>query len=166
MRRGGRFPGRLSGRLAALVAGMWAGILLCIGAIAAPAAFAMLARPDAGRFVNRLFEQEAYLAIAVAVVLFAIERQRSRDAAEAGTGSVFSANLMLLLGALFCTVAGYFAVQPMMQAARAGQGAVSFGMLHAVSSGFFALKGLLVLALAWRLNQVSRTAITRTAKTS
>jgi hypothetical protein len=39
----------------------------------------------------------------------------------------------------------------MMEAARAGQGAWSFGALHAVSSGFFALKGLLVLALAWRL---------------
>jgi hypothetical protein len=74
---------------------------------------------------------------------------------------VFSVNLMLLLGTLFCTVAGYFAVQPMMAAARAGQGAISFGALHAVSAGFFMLKGLLVLALAWRL-----TAITPTATTS
>ncbi len=164
-----RFPGRsfghLSGRCSTLIAGLWAGILLCIGAIAAPAAFAMLARPDAGRFVNRLFEQEAYLAIAVAVVLFAIERQRSRDAAEAGTGSVFSVNLMLLLGTLFCTVAGYFAVQPMMQVARTGQGVVSFGMLHAISSGFFVLKGLLVLALAWRLSHAGPASVTRTATT-
>jgi Domain of unknown function (DUF4149) len=115
---------------------------------------------DAGRFVNRLFEQDAYLSIGVAVVLFAIERQRSRDAAAAGTGSVFSANLMLLLGALFCTVAGYFAVQPMMEAARAGQGALSFGALHAISAGFFVMKGLLVLALAWRLSSATRTATT------
>jgi hypothetical protein len=152
---------RAAGRFAALIAGLWAGILLCIGAIAAPAGFATLARADAGRFVNRLFEQDAYLSIVAAVVLFAIERQRSRDMSAAGIGSVFSANLMLLLGALFCTVAGYFAVQPMMAAARAGQGVVSFGMLHAISAGFFVLKGLLVLALAWRL-----TAITRTATTS
>ena len=149
-----------AGRFAALIAGLWAGILLCIGAIAAPAAFATLARADAGRFVNRLFEQEAYLSIAVAVVLFAIERQRSRDRASGGTGSVFSANLMLLLGTLFCTVAGYFAVQPMMEAARAGQGALSFGALHAISAGFFVLKGLLVLALAWRLSGITRTATT------
>ena len=157
---------RIASRLAALIAGLWAGILLCIGAVAAPAAFAMLARPDAGRFVNRVFEQEAYLSLAVAVVLFVIERQRSRDDAAAGTGSAFSANLMLLLGTLFCTVAGYFAVQPMLEAARAGQGAVSFGMLHAASAGFFVLKGLLVLALAWRLNAVSPKAVTRTATTS
>jgi hypothetical protein len=151
---------RIAGRFATLIAGLWAGVLLCIGAIAAPAAFATLARPDAGRFVNRLFEQDAYLSIGVAVVLFAIERQRSRDAAAGRTGSVFSANLLLLLGTLFCTVAGYFAVQPMMDAARAGQGSLSFGALHAISAGFFVLKGLLVLALAWRLSATTRTATT------
>ena len=145
-------------RVASLLAGLWAGILLCIGAIAAPSAFAVLVSADAGRLVNRLFAQEAYLGIAVALVLFAIEHQRSRDAAAAGTGSVFSANLMLLLGALFCTVAGHFAVLPMMEAARAGQGGVSFGLLHAVSSGFFVLKAALVLALAWRLTALRTTA--------
>jgi hypothetical protein len=82
-----------------------------------------------------------------------VERQRSQAAAARRAGSVFSANILLLLGTLFCTVAGYFAVQPMMEAARAGQGTVSFGMLHAISAGFFALKGLLVLALAWRLSR-------------
>jgi hypothetical protein len=54
---------------------------------------------------------------------------------------------------LFCTVAGYYAVLPMMEAARAGQASVSFATLHIVSTGFFTLKGLLVLALAWRLTR-------------
>jgi hypothetical protein len=58
----------------------------------------------------------------------------------------------LLLGTLFCTVAGSFAVQPMMAAARAGQGPVSFATLHAVSAALFVLKGVLVLVLAWRLS--------------
>ena len=136
-------------RIAALLAGLWAGILLCIGAIAAPAAFATLARPDAGRFVGRVFEVEAYLSLAAAVLLFGIERWRSRQ--EPSAGSVFSVNLMLVLGTLFCTVAGYYAVQPMMAAARAGQGPLGFGALHGVSLGFFALKGLLAMVLAWRL---------------
>ena len=154
MVKGGAVP-----RFAAVLAGLWAGVLLCIGAIAAPSAFATLAVPDAGRFVARVFAHEAYLSLAVALLLFVIERQRSRDAAAAGTGSVLSANILLLFGTLFCTVAGYFAVQPMMTAARAGQGAVSFAALHAVSAGLFALKGLLVLALAWRLTAL-RTAAT------
>ncbi len=144
-------------RFAAVAAGLWAGILLCIGALAAPSAFATLAPADAGRLNARLFMQEAYLSLGVAIVLFAIERQRTRQVAAVGAGSVFNANLVLLLGTLFCTVAGYFAVQPMMAAARAGQGTVSFMTLHAVSGGLFALKGLLVLALAWRLSSAAKT---------
>ena len=148
---------RFARRIAALVAGLWAGVLMCIGAIAAPSAFATLVPADAGRFVGRIFAQEAYLSLAVAIVLFVIERQRSRDAAAAGTGSVFSANLMLLLGTLFCTVAGYFALLPSMAAARAGQGTLSFAALHAVSGGLFVLKGLLVLTLTWRLSSAAKT---------
>jgi hypothetical protein len=155
-----RLSSALPVRFAALLASLWAGILLCIAAIATPAVFATLASADAGKVVARIFQQEAYLSLAAAVVLFALERRRSRVDAATGAGSVFSADLMLLLGTLFCTVAGYFAVQPMMAAARAGQGALSFGALHAISLGFFALKGLLVLALAWRLTSVRPVATT------
>ena len=59
-------------------------------------------------------------------------------------------NLLLVLGALFCTVLGYFALQPMMEAARAGQGRLGFGALHGISSALFALKGVLLLVLVWR----------------
>ena len=141
-----------SARFSAVLAGLWAGALLCIAAVAAPSAFAALAPADAGRFVARVLTQEAYASLAVALLLFALERQRSRQAAASGSGSVLSTNTLLLMGTLFCTVAGHFAVQPMMAAARAGQGAWSFGALHAVSGGLFAQKGLLVLALAWRLS--------------
>jgi len=138
-------------RVATWLAGLWGGVLLCVGAMSAPSAFATLLAADAGRFVGRLFAQEAYLSLAMALVLFLIERQRGRAAALAGSGSVLSLNLVLVLGALFCTVAGYFALQPMMAAARVGQGAWSFGALHAVSGGLFVLKCVLVLSLAWRL---------------
>ena len=147
-------------RAAAVLAGVWAGILLCIGAMAAPSAFAVLASPDAARFTGRLLAQEAYLSLALAVVLFMVERAGSRRAAQAGTGSVLSANTVLLLGTLFCTVAGHFAVQPMMAAARTGQGPWSFAQLHAASGGLFVLKGLIVLALAWRLAQGLKAAAT------
>ena len=107
------------------------------------------------RGVAEELAQEAYVSLVMACVLFVIERLRSQRAADAGTGSVFSANLMLVLGTLFCTVAGHFALQPMLAAARLGQGPWSFGALHAVSGGLFALKGLLVLSLAWRLSASS-----------
>ncbi len=140
-------------RVAALLAGLWAGTILAIGLIGAPAGFAVLATPaEAGRVAGRMFAVEAPLSLALAVAIFLLERRRARDEAEAGRGSQFNANMLLALGALFCTVAGYYAIQPMMAAARAGQGAWSFGALHGASTALFALKGLLVLSLAWRLS--------------
>ena len=57
--------------------------------------------------------------------------------------------MVLTLGALFCTVLGYFVVQPMMAVARTGQGGpLNFAQLHAVSALFFLLKIGCVLALA------------------
>jgi Domain of unknown function (DUF4149) len=140
-----------SARLAAVLAGLWAGVLLCIAALAAPSAFATLVSADAGRFVARVLTHEAYATLALVSLLFALERSRSRHIAVSGSGSVFSTNIVLLMGTLFCTVAGHFALQPMMAAARDGHGPWSFGALHAVSGALFALKSLLVLLLAWRL---------------
>jgi hypothetical protein len=137
-------------RLRRLLPALWAGVLLGIAAIAAPAAFATLERADAGRLVGRIFLQEAWLSLLLAVLLLSIERARARQAAEAGRGSVLSTEMLLLLGTMFCTVAGYFVIQPMMPAARAGQGPLSFGQLHAISSVFYGAKLLLVAALAWR----------------
>jgi hypothetical protein len=64
--------------------------------------------------------------------------------------------MLLVLGTVFCTVAGYFAIQPLMPAARAGQGTFSFGQLHAISSVLFGLKILLLGVLAWRACEPAR----------
>jgi hypothetical protein len=140
-------------RWAAALAASWAGALLCIAALAAPAAFATLAPADAGRYMGWVFAVEADLSLVVALLLLFIERRRNRDAAESGLRSVLGAETLLLLGTIFCTVAGYFALQPMMAAARLGQGVLSFAMLHAISGGFYALKLVLVLTLAWRFGR-------------
>ncbi len=138
-------------RLAAWVAGLWAGALAALGAMAAPAAFATLASSDAGRVAGRLFAQEAWLSVVLSAIVFGLDRWAHRSAVEAGARSAMSGEVILVLGALFCTVAGYFALQPMMEAARAGEGRWSFGALHAVSGSLYVVKGLLVAALAWRL---------------
>ncbi len=139
-------------RIAALVAGLWAGVILGIGLIAAPAGFASGTREIAGRMAGRMFLQEAYLSLALAVILLVLVRRQAQHEYQAGMGSVLNGNVLLVLGALFCTLFGYFALQPMMALAREGQGFLSFGALHGVSAGMFALKGLLVLVLAWRLS--------------
>ena len=114
---------------------------------------ALVASPcRAGRVAGRMFAVEAPLSLAFAMAIFLLERRRVRDRLESGgTASQFSTEMLLALGALFCTVAGYYAIQPMMAAARAGQGSWSFGALHGASTLFYGVKGLLVLALAWRL---------------
>lgn len=139
--------------LGRMLPGLWAGVLLCIALLATPAPFATLAVPEAGRVVAHIFLREAYLSLAVAVLLLLLERQAVAEALARGAAgtSRMSTQMLLLLGTLFCTVAGYFGVQPMLAAAKAGQAtALSFGQLHAISLGLFGLKIVLVLALAWR----------------
>ncbi len=133
-----------------LLPGLWAGFLLGVAAVATPAAFAVLVPADAGRVAARILVQEAYLSLLLGAVLLVLERVASRRRAATGQGSQFSTGMVLALGTVFCTVMGYFAVQTQLPAARLGQGALSFGQLHAVSALFFGVKGLLVLALAWR----------------
>jgi hypothetical protein len=134
-----------------LLPGLWAGVLLCVALMAAPAPFATLAPQEAGRVVARLFAQEAYLSLGLSVAVLLLERRRATAAAVARVGTRFSLPMVLALVALFCTVAGYFGLQPMLAAARAGQGAWTFGQLHAVSLGLFAIKMVAVVTLAWRV---------------
>jgi cytochrome b561 len=133
-----------------LLPGLWAGWLLCVALLAAPAAFALLPQAEAGRLVSRMLAQEAYTSLGLGVLLLVLERLAARRAVAAGTGSQFSLPMVLAIATLFCTIAGYFALQPLMEAARAGHGPLSFGQLHAVSVGFYLVKLGLVATLAWR----------------
>jgi hypothetical protein len=137
-------------RLRRLLPGLWAGWLVCVATLATPAAFALLDKAVAGRVVARMLAQEATTSLVLGTVLLVLERLVARRAAVEGSGSQFTTGMALALAALFCTVLGYFALQPMMEAARLGQGSLSFGQLHAISLAFFGLNGLLVLTLSWR----------------
>lgn len=128
-------------RVRRILPALWAGVLLCIAALAAPAAFANLAVADAGRVVAHIFVREAWLSLGVAALLLLLERLR---------GAPGRLNAVLLWGTVVCTLLGYFAIQPLMPAARAGQGMLSFGQLHLISTLLYGLKTLLVLTLAWR----------------
>ena len=134
-------------RLRRLLPPLWAGLLLCVALVATPAPFATLEPAQAGLVVAFMFKREAFLSLAAALAVVLIERRR----AHADLGPQFSFEMALALGALFFTVAGYFGLQPMMAAARAGQSALTFGQLHAVSLVLFGLKILCVLLLSWRV---------------
>jgi Domain of unknown function (DUF4149) len=143
-------PWRSADHWRALLPAFWAGGLVTVAAIATPAPFAMLAAADAGRVVGRILVQEAHASLVLGVVLLLLERWGAKRRAVAGGGSQFSAGMVMALAALFCTVLGHFALQPLMPAARAGQGLLSFAQLHAASAFCYGVKTLLVLVLAWR----------------
>lgn len=136
-------------RLQALLVPLWWGGLLTIALVAAPAAFQTLDRPLAGRVVARLFAVEAATSLILALAVVLLERWRFRLLGQAPT---MNGCVLLPLVALFCTVAGYYALQPLMDAARAGQGPWSFGALHTLSLLFYGLKVVAVGLLAWWLS--------------
>ena len=139
-------------RFQALLSGLWAGALLAIGGVAAPALFSVLERHQAGSGAGQIFHIESRLSLAFAILLFVLERRRVGDEVEQGASqSAMSAHLLMVLGALFFTVLGGFALQPMIQAAKAGEPtALSFAALHGISASLYWLKTVLVFALAWR----------------
>lgn len=141
-------------RLQSLLSGLWAGLLLAVGGVAAPSLFAVLERQAAGAGAGQIFQMEARISLAMAVLLFVLERRRVRDLVESGEStSAMSATLLMALGALFLTVFGGFVLHPLIQAAKAGQPtALSFAALHGLSAALYWGKALLVLVLAWRLS--------------
>jgi hypothetical protein len=142
--------GGLGARLRRALPPLWLGLLLTLALIAAPSLFALLERAAAGRVAARLFAIEAQVSLALCIGLMLIERRHAVLKAAAGQGSRVSAELLLLLGVLFCTVLGHHALQPLMEAARAGKGTWSFASLHGASTALYGLKTLAVAALAWR----------------
>lgn len=140
-------------RLRAVLTSLWAGVLITLGALAAPTLFQMLDKALAGQIAGRYFAQEARFSLLLVAVLLLLERamvRRQAGAADGGARSQFSVNLALLLGVLFSVVVGYHVLQPLMELAKQGQGRWSFLQLHGVSMAFYAIRTVLVLTLAWR----------------
>jgi hypothetical protein len=118
--------------------------LLTVALLAAPNAFATLARPEAGAYVARLFQLDARISLVLGVLLLLIEQRQQREATPGRLR--FGALLLLPLAALFLTVGGYEILRPMMEKARGGP---DFGLLHGLSMAAFAAKTVCVLLLAW-----------------
>jgi Domain of unknown function (DUF4149) len=131
-----------------LLAAIWLGGLLCVAGIATPAGFAVLGPADGGRVAGRILASEAAISLVFGALILVAHRLRAKRAADIGDAVRFDAALGLTLGAIFCTVAGYYGVQPLMAEARSGRGTLSFGQLHGISVAFFAIKVVLVGWLA------------------
>jgi len=144
-------PNKFSESLRRLLPGLWLGLLLAIALIATPAASNALDKASFGAVARAIFAREAPTSLVLGVLILVIER-RDALARHLATGvTQFSTEMLLAAGALFCTVAGYYGLLPALEQARlGGPTQLSFLQLHALSLAFFGLKGLLVLALAWK----------------
>jgi hypothetical protein len=135
-------------RAAAWLAGVWDGMIAATGFVAAPLLFASLPRADAGRLAARLFAVDAAIGLGAGALLLVLALHDARARAATGA-SRFSAEMVLVLAALFCIVAGHYAIEPMLASAGRGEGA-TFAVLHGVASAFFLVKFVAVAVLAWR----------------
>jgi len=141
-------------RWTVLLAACWLGMLLTVAGIATPAPFSTLPPAEAGRVAARVLAAEAAASLAFGAVLLGLQRIATRRRLAAGERvPQLDAVLVLAAAAVFCTLAGYYAIVPMMAEARAGRGALGFGQLHAISTAFFVVKALCVAALAWRVSR-------------
>ena len=138
-------------RLRRLLPGLWCGVLLAIGLVAAPAASGALDRASFGAVARAIFAREAPASLVFGMLILMLERRAAFDRHQATGVSQFSAEMVLAIAALFCTVAGYYGLEPLMERVRSGADSpLTFMQLHAASLAFFGVKGLLALALAWR----------------
>ena len=142
---------KFSESLRRLLPGIWFGVLLAIALIATPAASGALDKASFGAVARAIFAREAPASLVFGVLILVIERRDALARHMATEASQFSVEMMLAVGALLCTVAGYYGLEPMMELARSGATtSLTFLQLHALSLAFFGVKGLLVLALAWK----------------
>ena len=133
-------------RLAAVVLTLWAGSLWTICAIAAPAAFAVLDRPAAGRLAGTLFQIATWLGAVCALLLFAAAFVHKPLATRLTPAWLVAATAAApLLSELV--------LSPMMAAARAANDMSRFGMLHGLAAVLFVAAALGALLLVLRFNR-------------
>jgi hypothetical protein len=135
--------------VAAVVLTLWAGSLWTICAIAAPAAFAVLDRSDAGRVAAALFRIETWIGFACAMMLFAAALVHKPLAARLGPP-------WLLAATAAAPLLSDLVLSPMMAAARTANDTSRFGLLHGVSAALFVAAAIGALLLVLRFNRPAR----------
>jgi hypothetical protein len=130
-----------------LLAALWAGSVWGVSYLAAPSAFAVLDSTQAGAVVGVMLTREAWLSIALGVLL-ALLIMRSNDLDPSRRRWLY----WCIAGMLACSLAVYLGLQPVMAAIReaAGPGGVraspqwsTFAALHGVSQLLYLVESIL-----------------------
>jgi hypothetical protein len=130
-----------------LLAALWAGSVWGVSYLAAPSAFAVLDSTRAGAVVGVMLTREAWLSIALALLL-ALLTMRSSDLDARRRRWV----LWCVAGMLACSLVVYLGLQPLMAAIREAAGPAgvraspqwgTFAALHGVSQLCYLVESIL-----------------------
>ncbi len=134
-------------RLASLCITFWAGSLWTICGVVAPSLFAELEdRHTAGRLAAYLFQLEAFIGLAMGLVLLAVGMKATNPL---GTQR---ARLLICVTAAMPLIS-QFALGPVMDRARAAGDMARFGMLHGAAAVLFLIACISALLLVWQFNR-------------
>ena len=152
-------------RLFLLIAGVWVGSLFTVGYLVVPTIFTALQdRQVAGMIAGSIFQVEAYLSVAVCLVLLVLANLLVKRKVEH-----YRSTRWIILVLLLCSSITCFGLIPYMDALRqealllgvpvmASTSASLFGRLHGISSGLFLIQSLLGLWMVWRLTRYPKNA--------
>jgi hypothetical protein len=130
-----------------LLAALWAGSVWAVSYLAAPSAFAVLDGTQAGNVVGVMLTRSAWLAIALAVLLWLLVAHAADLDARRKRWLVG-----LIGGMLACSLVVYLGLQPMMAAIREAAGPAgvraspqwgTFAALHGVSQVLYLAESIL-----------------------
>lgn len=147
-------------RVFTVVAGLWVGGFVTVGYLVIPILFSVLGdRQVAGIVAGNIFQAEAYLSIAISLMLMI-----GANFLTSKNTNVYRPIRWILLAMLACAIGAGLILIPWMSSLRdqanadgisvmASSSAALFSSLHSVSSGLFLLQGVLGIALLWRLTK-------------
>jgi len=147
-------------RIFTVVAGLWVGGFVTVGYLVTPILFSTLGdRQIAGIVAGNIFRTQAYLSIALSLVLMLAANFLVSKGENA-----YRLIRWILLAMLACAIGAGLVLIPWMSSLRdqanadsisvmASSSAALFSGLHGVSSALFAIESVLGIALLWRLTK-------------
>ena len=136
---------------------LWVGSLWTVGYLVAPTLFMTLADTVlAGTIAGNIFRIEAWLSLAVGLLLVALIAGTATKSRQRNT------LLWLIAAMLACTLVGYFGLQPFMASLReaaphgvlAGTTRMQFAVLHGFASALYLVESILGIFLVLKHAQI------------
>lgn len=148
-----------------LIIAAWCGLTWSVGYVVAPVLFAALeGRALAGDIAGTLFLIQAWVSVAVGVVLLVMAMFVPPPPGEVRQTTLAQTDVRIVIAMVICTLAGYFALQPLISTLRAIMSAQAFlatgpsaqawfAAVHGASAFFYLAHSLLG---AWLVSRQAR----------